>query len=135
MIEYPSDWPNLEIVSGNDQIAWSRGDSNYIGIAGGKVGNTNFGMNEQWVEQLGTNWVKPGSGLIIKAEEVPGLDFPGLDLQLFKRYHYDALSPYPLEGNKMTAPAKEGEYIFVLSVDWGQGDNMITYWFKLEVVS
>ena len=30
---------------------------------------------------------------------------------------------------------KEEEYLFVCDVDWGNGDNEITYLFKLNVVS
>jgi hypothetical protein len=35
----------------------------------------------------------------------------------------------------MLLPEETGEYIFILSVDWGNGDNNILYWFKVFVAA
>ncbi|MEN6461467.1 MAG: hypothetical protein ABFC94_08885 [Syntrophomonas sp.] len=129
---YPFTWPKVEILNDNHRIYWDKGDANFTGQAGGKVGNTNFGMNEEWVDKLKPNIVRPESKLVFKAAEVQGLNTPELTL---RRLNQDnSSSPYPLHQNTMLVPKEDGEYIFILSVDWGNGDNNILYWFKLEVV-
>ena len=130
---YPSTWPKLEILNDNHRIYWDRGDANFTGQAGGIIGNTNFGMNEEWVDKLKPNIVKPGSKLVFKAAEVPGLNTPELTLQRLNQDN--SSSPYPLHQNTMLVPKEDGEYIFILSVDWGNGDNNILYWFKLKVAA
>lgn len=130
---YPFNWPKLEILNDNQRIYWDRGDANFTGQAGGAVGNTNFGMNEEWVDKLRTNVVEPESEIVFKPAEVPGLDIPKLKLQRLNQDNSGSV--YPLHQNTMLVPPKVGEYIFILTVDWGKGDNSIMYWFKLKVTS
>lgn len=130
---YPPNWPKVEILNDNHRIYWDTGDANFTGQPGGIIGNTCFGMNEEWIDILRTNIVRPGSQIEFKPAEVPGLDTPILKLQRLNQDN--TTSVYPLSQNTMPVPKEEGEYIFILSVDWGKGDNNILYWFKLKVSS
>lgn len=132
-LAYPPDWPKLEIFADYKRIYWDRGDANYTGQAGELIGNTSFGMNEEWIDILRPNIVRPESQLVFKAAEVPGLDPPRYTLQQYSQGRAYIL--YPLQGNIMTAPAEEGEHVFILAVDWGRGNNTILYWFKLKVAA
>jgi len=129
--QYPSTWPKFEILYGDKPLSWVMGDSNFTGKAGGRVGNTCFGMNEEHAHKLEPNMVKAGSELLFKADEIPGLNEPQYKLQILNQDK--SYSPYPLNQNKLLAPKEEGEYIFIISVDWGNGNNNILYWFKLKV--
>ena len=129
--EYPSTWPNLEILYGNKQLSWVRGDSNFTGEPGGVIGNTLFGMNEEHVDKMNSDTVEPGAELIFIADVVKGLNKPVFELQIMNQNN--TFSPYPINQNTMFVPKKAGEYIFILSVDWGNGDNNILYWFKVLV--
>ncbi|MGS0764515.1 DUF3784 domain-containing protein [Syntrophomonas curvata] len=129
--QYPSTYPKLEILCGKRQLAWVKGDSNFTGKAGGVIGNTMFGMNEEHTDLLEPNTVKPGSELVFIADAVPGLGNPLFELQLLDRDN--SLSAYPLNKNTMLVPGEDGGYVFILSADWGNGDNCITYWFKVTV--
>lgn len=131
LFTYPSTWPKVEIFNDNQRIYWDRGDANFTGRAGGIIGNTCFGMNEEWVDILKANIVKPKSQLVFKAAEVPGLDTPRYTLQQLNQDNI--YTPYSVQQNTMLVPKEAGEYIFILSVDWGKGDNNILYWFKLKV--
>ncbi|NLX02939.1 MAG: DUF3784 domain-containing protein [Syntrophomonadaceae bacterium] len=130
---YPPNYPKFEIRYGNRLLSWSRGDSNFTGKPGGIIGNTMFGMNEEHTDLLKPNTVKPESELVLVAAAVPGLNNPEYKLHTLNKDNL--LSPYPLNKNTMLAPKEEGEYIFVLWVDWGNGDNSIVYFFKLKVDS
>jgi len=90
-------------------------------------------MNEEWVDKLKPNIVRPESKLVFKAAKVTGLNTPELTLQRLNQDN--SSSPYPLHQNTMLVPKEDGEYIFILSVDWGNGDNSILYWFKLKVAA
>lgn len=129
--EYPSTYPEFQILSPNRELSWVKGDSNFTGKAGGIIGNTMFGMNEEHTDILEPNAVKPGSKLVFIAEPVPGLGKPLLELQLLNQDN--SWSTYPLNKDTMLVPKEGGEYVFILSADWGNGDNCITYWFKINV--
>jgi hypothetical protein len=131
--EYPSTWPKLEILHDDKQLLWVRGDSNFTGEPGGVIGNTMFGMNEGHVDKMISNPVEPGSELIFVAAEVPGLNKPVFEMQIMNPDN--TFSPYPINQNTMLLPEETGEYIFILSVDWGNGDNNILYWFKVLVAA
>ena len=128
---YPSTWPKLEILNDNNRVYWYVGDANFTGEAGGRVGNTYFGMNEEHVDKLIVNTVTPEAKLVFKAMEVQGLNKP--QLNLYELNKDNSSSVYPLNQNTMIVPKEDGEYTFILSVDWGKGDNNIVYWFKLRV--
>ncbi len=129
--DYPADYPKFEIRYDSQQLSWLKGDSNFTGKPGGIIVNTMFGMNEEHNDLLKPNTVKPESELVLVAAAVPGLNNPEYKLHTLNKDNL--LSPYPLNKNTMLAPKEEGEYIFVLWVDWGNGDNSIGYWFKLRV--
>lgn len=129
--QYSSTYPNLEIVCDKNKINWIRGDANYTGKAGGKIGNTTFGLPVEQTDKLTPNIVKPESELIFNADEVQGLNKPEFELQLLNKNKTSFA--YPLTENTMIVPKEEGEYIFFLEIDWGNGDNAIYYWFKLKV--
>lgn len=126
---YPSTWPKLEILYGDKQLSWIRGDSNFTGEPGGVIGNTMFGMNEEHLEQMPTNPVEAGAELCFMADEVPGLNQPVFQMQILNQN--GTFSSYPINQNTILLPEKTGEYIFILSADWGNGDNNILYWFKV----
>ncbi|MEA1962211.1 MAG: hypothetical protein U9N81_13255 [Bacillota bacterium] len=128
---YPFTWPKVEILNDNHRIYWDKGDANFTGRAGEITGNTCFGMNEEWVDKLKSNIVRPESKLVFKVAEVQGLNTPRLMLQRFNQDN--STSPYLLHQNTMISPKEDGEYILILTVDWGNGDNTILYWFKLKV--
>ncbi len=129
--KYPADWPDLEIKCNSNELNWLMGDSNYSGKEGGQVGNTYFGMNDEHVTLLKENAVKPEAIILFEPDEVKGLNKPSLELKMLNQDN--SISAYPLNQNSMQAPKEVGEYIFILSVDWGNGDNNILYWFKLGV--
>lgn len=131
--DYPPDYPKFEIRCDYQQLSWLKGDSNFTGKPGGIIGNTMFGMNEEHTNLLEPNIIKPESELIFTAGTVPGLDNPEYELQMLDKDNLFSL--YPLNNNTMVAPKEDGEYVFILSVDWGNGDNSISYWFKLKVNS
>lgn len=128
---YPYTWPKMEILNGNQRIYWDRGDANFTGQPGGVIGNTNFGMNEEHVDILRTNMVQPDSPIVFKPAAVQGLDTPKFKLEQLNQDH--SSSVYLLQQNTMRTPKETGAYIFILTVDWGKGDNNISYWFKLKV--
>lgn len=128
---YPPDYPQFEIRSGKRQLSWLKGDSNFTGKPGGIIGNTMFGMNEEQTDLLEPNVVKAESELVFAAASVPGLNYP--DYQLYILDKNDLRITYPLNENTMVSPEEGGEYVFMLQVDWGNGDNSIDYWFKLKV--
>lgn len=130
---YPPEYPKFEILCDNQQLSWLKGDSNFTGEPGGMIGNTMFGMNEEHTNKLRANIVKPESKLIFTAAVVPGLNNPEYKLDILD--NDNLFSTYPLNKNTMLTPKEEGEYVFALSVDWGNGDNSISYWFKLRVNS
>ena len=129
--EYPPDYPKLEIRSDHRQLSWVKGDSNFTGEPGGIIGNTMFGMNEEHTDLLEPNIVKPESELVFAAAAIPGLNNPEYELYLLDENNSPAI--YPLNKNTMLAPKEDGEYVFILRADWGNGDNSIDYWFKLRV--
>ena len=63
---YPSTWPKLEILNYNNRVYWYVGDANFTGKAGGRVGNTYFGMNEEHVDKLLVNTVTPEPSLLLR---------------------------------------------------------------------
>lgn len=130
---YPSTYPKFEIKYANQTLSWLKGDSSFTGEPGGIIGNTMFGMNEEHTDFLEANIVKPGSELVFAAGEVPGLNPPAFKLHALGDNH--SLSTYPLNRNIIQVPQKDGGYIFMLNVDWGNGDNEISYWFKVRVNS
>lgn len=135
--KYPSNFPKFTVVCKDKSIQWIRGDSNYTGKLGGKVGNTSFGADEVIAEAaLKATEVEPGTVITAKADEVVGLDKPKCKFLLFdKNKNGDKFVAYPSTNNQITVPQKEEEYLFVCDVNWGKGDNEITYLFKVKVVS
>lgn len=131
VVDYPPLYPKLEITDGSNPVEWVRGDANYTGDPYVVLGNTNFGADGNVARSLKGTTVRPGTTIKFTAAEVKGLDKPKYEVRLFNRD--DMLVEYPTNQNVMTAPEKEGEYIFVLNVDWIKGDNSISYWFKLNV--
>lgn len=129
--EYPADWPGLAISNDGKRLQWLRGDANYTGQAGGRVGNSNFGMSEGHIDLLPVNEVKPEAIIQFAADEVSGLNKPEMELQKLNKDN--TFSVYPLQQQSMTAPKEAGDYTFILSVDWGNGDNNILYWFTIKV--
>lgn len=129
--EYPEGWPKLVITCDQEELQWLMGDANYTGRAGGQVGNSYFGMNEEHVSVLPVNVVKSAATIEFAADEVPGLNKPNYYLQILSPEN--AYTTYPLQQNSMTVPKETGEYVLILQVDWGNGDNNINYWFKLSV--
>jgi len=127
--------PHLEITDRNNRIGWIRGDANFTGAPGVILGNTAFGADENSARQLEANSVKIQELIKFKADEVKGLFKPKYRVQQLGEGN--KLSPYPSTGNLMLTPKKEGEYIFLLEVDWGATEknnlNIIYYWFKLKV--
>ena len=128
---YPSDYPRFEIRCDSQQLSWLKGDSNFTGKPGGIIGNTMFGMNGEHTNLLEPNIVKPESELVFAAGAVPGLNNPEYKLHILDKDNL--VSTYPLNKNTMLAPKEDEEYVLILSVDWGNGDNSISYWFKLKV--
>ncbi|MDD4627114.1 MAG: DUF3784 domain-containing protein [Syntrophomonas sp.] len=131
--DYPPDYPKFEIRYDKQQLSWLKGDSNFTGKPGGIIGNTMFGMNEELADFLEPNIVKPESELIFTAAAVPGLNNPEYKLRMLDKDNSSSI--YSLNKNTMLAPKEGGEYIFILWVDWGNGDNSMDYWFKLKVNS
>ncbi len=129
--DYPADYPKFEIRCDSQQLSWLKGDSNFTGKPGGIIGNTMFGMNGEHTNLLEPNIVKPESELVFAAGAVPGLNNPEYKLHILDKDNL--VSTYPLNKNTMLAPKEDGEYVLILSVDWGNGDNSISYWFKLKV--
>jgi|GEM_PF-352397 len=131
--DYPPDYPKFEIRCDEQQLSWLKGDSNFTGKPGGIIGNTMFGINEDHTNFLMPNLVKPETKLIFTAAAVPGLNNPEYKLHMLDKDNL--FLTYPLNNNAMVAPKEDGEYVFIISVDWGNGDNSISYWFKLKVNS
>lgn len=131
-IEYPSTWPNLVIYSETKKIPWIRGDANFTGKVNGVVGNTNFGYDNKKAKSMNPTEVKPNTVLRFDADQVMDLEKPKYSVWLINKNNQ--LVTINVAGNSISVPAEEGEYTFNLCVDWGRGDNTITYWFKVKVV-
>ena len=131
-IDYPSTYPKFEITYENKSVDWIRGDANFTGKAGGVVGNTNFGADENVAGKLMATKVMPGSIIKLKADEVEGLDKPEYEIFLYDKSTKNNLKSISGQ-NEFSAPNQTGEYLFLANVNWGKGDNSISYWFKIKV--
>lgn len=132
LMDYPSLYPKFEVICGEKQINWVRGDGNFTGSPTVAIGNTNFGADKNIASKLKATKIKPGSIISVKADEVQGLDKPTYKVIIFdkvKKYNSDLYS----DTNEFAAPSEEGIYLFYVTIDWGIGDNEISYWFKAEV--
>lgn len=123
-------YPNLFITYENKQVLGLLGFANYTGEINGKIGNSNFGASQKEVKDLEPLQVKPNSIIMIRAEEVKGLDKP---TYMVLRYDEDRAMPIVLNKDEIVMPAEEGEYLYEVSVDWGRGDNNIFYWLVIKV--
>lgn len=132
---YPATYPKFSVTSNNINIPWIRSDANYTGKPGGRVGNTAFGADEYIADQaLKATDLKPGSIVRLDAEEVSGLDKPECKVSIFdKTKKSDQLVLYPSTQSQLIAPKEAGKYLFLCDVNWGKGDNEITYWFKINI--
>ncbi len=141
--DYPSTYPSFVISCEGKNISWLRGDANYTGKPNGKVGNTSFGADNNLADKaLNAEDVKPGSVIELQVGDVQGLNKPAYNILLFdKSRKVDQLVSYPSNNNqntipgkaRITVPNKAGEYLFLCDVNWGNGNNEITYWFKVKV--
>lgn len=141
--DYPSDYPSFTVSCEGKNISWIKGDANYTGKPHGQVGNTNFGADNNLADKaLNAEDVKPGSVIELQAGDVQGLNKPAYNILLFdKSRKVDQLVSYPSNNNentipgkaRITVPNKAGEYLFLCDVNWGNGNNEITYWFKVKV--
>ena len=141
--DYPSTYPSFVISCEDKNISWLRGDANYTGKPNGQVGNTSFGADNNLADKaLNAEDVKPGSVIELQAGDVQGLNKPAYNILLFdKSRKVDQLVSYPSNNNqntipgkvRITVPNKAGEYLFLCDVNWGNGNNEITYWFKVKV--
>ena len=127
-------YPKLIITYGDKQIEGLLGFANYTGKVNGRVGNSNFGASEKEVQELVALKVKPNSIIGIKAEDVKNLN-----KATYKATRYDTqlgrdkAIPISINKDAIMIPAQEGEYLYDVFVDWGKGDNNISYWFKIKV--
>ncbi|RYD05547.1 hypothetical protein N752_09380 [Desulforamulus aquiferis] len=131
-VNYPETWPNLVISCLSKNIPWVRGDANFTGQVNGVIGNTNFGYDESKAILIKPTEVKANTVLSFNADNVKGLDSPKYFVWLLNSDN--KLIPYTIEEDSITIPHDEGEYLYHLLVDWGKGDNTISYWFKVKVV-
>ena len=127
-------YPKLLITYDHKQLNGLLGFANYTGKFNGKVGNSNFGASEKEVQELVALQVKPNSIIRIKAEEVKRLNKATYKVTRYKTIH-DTGEAMPISINKdeIMAPVEEGEYLYDVFVDWGKGDNNISYWVKIKV--
>ena len=123
-------YPKLFITYDDKQIDGLLGFANYTGKVNGMVGNSNFGASEKEVQDLLALQVKPTSIIKIKAEEVKGLDKATYKVSIYDK---DKAIPISINKAEIMVPAEEGEYLYDVFVDWGKGDNNISYWFKIKV--
>jgi hypothetical protein len=135
--DYPAWYPRFSITSNNTNISWIRSDTNYTGKPGGRVGNTSFGADDFIADHaLKATNLKPGAIVELHADEVSGLDQPKYKVFIYDNTKKsDKLVSYPLTKNQVAVPKKVGKYLFLCRVDWGKGDNEITYWFKINIAA
>lgn len=131
LTEYPSGWPQLEISCGDKIIPWVRGDSNFTGKVNGIIWSTLFGYDEIRAETINPVEIKVNEVIKFNADQVKGLNKPQYSIWLLNKNK--KRDTFPIKENSITVP-EEGEYIFNLFVDWGKGDNNISYWFKVDAV-
>ena len=77
--------------------------------------------------------MKTGAVIKLKAAEVAGLDKPQYKIYLFDKAGKSGR--LTSSQNQMAAPKEAGEYLFYCDVNWGEGDNEIVYWFKINIPS
>ena len=94
------------------------------------MGNSNFGASEKEVQDLVPLHVKPNSIIKIKAEEIKGLDKARYKVSIYDK---DKAIPVLINKTEIMVPVEEGEYLYDVFVDWGKGDNNISYWVKIKV--
>jgi len=126
-------YPKLLITYNDKQINGLLGFANYTGKVNGRVGNSNFGASEKEVQDLVALKVKPNSIIKIKVEDVKRLN-----KATYKVTRHDAIYDTGEEisilinKDEIMVPTEEGEYLYDVFVDWGKGDNNISYWLKIN---
>lgn len=123
-------YPKLFITYNDKQREGLLGFANYTGKVNGRVGNSNFGASEKEVQDLVALQVKPNSTIKIKAEEVKGLNKATYNVT---KYDIDKEIPISINKNEIMVPVEEGECLYDVFVDWGKGDNNVSYWVKIKV--
>ncbi|GAB6180519.1 hypothetical protein JCM14036_18380 [Desulfotomaculum defluvii] len=132
-LNYPSYYPKLIISCASMNVPWIRGDANFTGKVNGVIGNTAFGLEERKTKLMETTDLKPNSLIEFNAEEVKNLEKPKYKAFLLNSDY--ELNELPINKNSIAIPSEEGVYVYNLLVDWGKGDNTISYWFKVKVVN
>lgn len=127
---YTSKYPKLDISSGSVKINWVRSTANYTSNPDVVIGNSNFGVELNDALALPGDVVKPGSRIVFRAADIPGLDKPSYKVKLVGKNK--ELTDYPVDNNSIIAPYYVGEYLFNLEVEWGNENHQIFYWFKIS---
>lgn len=127
-------YPKLLITYDDKQLNGLLGFANYTGKVNGMTGNSNFGASENEVQELVALQVKPNSIIKIKAEEVKPLNKAIYKVTRYNTIHDTGEAiPSSINNDEIMAPVEEGEYLYDVFVDWGKGDNNISYWVKIKV--
>lgn len=125
--------PKVHITYENKPIEWLQGDATFTSEVNG-VSNINyFGAKREDALKLYTVTVKTYSTLNITADAIQGLSKPKISAMLYN--NKGEITSYKLlKNNSLNFDVQDREYVWMLYVDWGKGENNSIYWFKINAV-